>query len=79
MRLHRCEGCLAACRPERGARSLVSQLKKARRSPYAAPPSNKETIKMAETKSSPPDNNAPRKFIRLDFKRVAWCRQIIIL
>ncbi|XP_034838149.2 pantothenate kinase 3 isoform X1 [Maniola hyperantus] len=61
MRLHRCEGCLAACRPERGARSLVSsQLKKARRSPYTAPPLNMEKIKMAEPKPpAPPDNNAP--------------------
>lgn len=42
--------------------SRSNQFKKARRSPYTAPPLVKE-IKMAEpAPPTPPDNNAPRKY-----------------
>lgn len=63
MRLHRCEGCLAACRPERGgtpSRTLIrtNQLKRARRSPYS-PPLEKATKMCEPTPPTPPDNNAP--------------------
>nr|XP_032525890.1 pantothenate kinase 3 [Danaus plexippus plexippus] len=64
MRLHRCEGCLAACRPERAAASSrrninrTNQLKRSRASPYTT--SIKQESKMAEsTPPTPPENNAP--------------------
>ncbi|CAK1556055.1 unnamed protein product [Leptosia nina] len=66
MRLHRCEGCLAACRPERPAphnnNTIIRShhLKRARRPPYSAPALNKENHVMANmpTLPSPPDNDA---------------------
>ncbi|XP_028030833.1 pantothenate kinase 3 isoform X2 [Bombyx mandarina] len=71
MRLHRCEGCLAACGRERRAalsstpRPLIRTklLKRARRNPYSPPhATTKEHFpaKMAESAPpTPPDNNAP--------------------
>ncbi|XP_073964297.1 pantothenate kinase 3 fbl [Choristoneura fumiferana] len=65
MRLHRCEGCLAACPPRRAPsatpvpRALVkgSLCKRARRSPY---PAKQSCAKMADpAPPTPPDNNAP--------------------
>ncbi|CAH2062417.1 unnamed protein product, partial [Iphiclides podalirius] len=69
MRLHRCEGCLAACGPERRATphydlpltlSKSSQLRRARRSPYKVQASKAVRPVMAEpSPPTPPDNNAP--------------------
>ncbi|XP_045505703.1 pantothenate kinase 3 isoform X1 [Colias croceus] len=69
MRLHRCEGCLAACRPERRAPLPPSKiivrsghLKRAKRVPYAVPALNKENHIMATTLPTlptPPDDDAP--------------------
>ncbi|KAG6439241.1 hypothetical protein O3G_MSEX000608 [Manduca sexta] len=73
MRLHRCEGCLAACGRERRAATLLTAparplhrtklLKRARRAPYSPNAMNKENCvsKMAEpSPPTPPDNDAPR-------------------
>ncbi|KAJ0169831.1 hypothetical protein K1T71_014437 [Dendrolimus kikuchii] len=75
MRLHRCEGCLAACGRERRAappptlhRAIIARskiLKRARRSPYSSPQTmSKEhsncTSKMAEpAPPTPPEKNGP--------------------
>ncbi|KAL0808418.1 hypothetical protein ABMA28_012885 [Loxostege sticticalis] len=68
MRLHRCEGCLAACgrrAPAAPLPSLITRtklLKRTRRSPYSPPKISKENnaAKMAEpAPPTPPDNNAP--------------------
>ncbi|KAM3956843.1 pantothenate kinase 3 fbl isoform 3-T3 [Aphomia sociella] len=65
MRLHRCEGCLAACGRGDRAAPLPYQLtrnkllKRARRAPYS-PPMSKQNSNMAETAPpTSPDNNAP--------------------
>ncbi|XP_063390761.1 pantothenate kinase 3 [Cydia fagiglandana] len=66
MRLHRCEGCLAACPPRRAPladypRSIFkTTLCKRRRSPYPMSHSKSNCTKMADpTPPTPPDNNAP--------------------
>ncbi|XP_047518251.1 pantothenate kinase 3 isoform X2 [Pieris napi] len=64
MRLHRCDGCLAACRPERRVahnKHIITRsnhLKRARRVPYSP---LKETHVMANlpTLPTPPDRDAP--------------------
>ncbi|KAF9416630.1 hypothetical protein HW555_006060 [Spodoptera exigua] len=67
MRLHRCEGCLAACGRQRRATPLstvprtiarTKALQRARRGPYTQTMSKENCIKM-ETPPTPPDNEAP--------------------
>ncbi|XP_050676598.1 pantothenate kinase 3 isoform X2 [Leptidea sinapis] len=66
MRLHRCEGCLAACGPERRTAPPPSKtrhtlIKRSRRPPYSVPLIKKESFtSMAEqTPPNPPDTMAP--------------------
>ncbi|CAH0698434.1 unnamed protein product [Spodoptera exigua] len=67
MRLHRCEGCLAACGRQRRVTPLstvprtiarTKALQRARRGPYTQTMSKENCIKM-ETPPTPPDNEAP--------------------
>ncbi|XP_063899003.1 pantothenate kinase 3 isoform X1 [Helicoverpa armigera] len=68
MRLHRCEGCLAACGRQRRSTPLPAVpkslarskiLNRARRAPYTAPMSKDNCVKMEDAPPTPPDNDAP--------------------
>ncbi|CAG9789831.1 unnamed protein product [Diatraea saccharalis] len=65
MRLHRCEGCLAACGRDRTASPLPGHtrtklIKRARRTPYPTPMNKENCDGVAEqAPPTPPDDDAP--------------------